>query len=60
MDHNSLKFMAQLCKQLCQHKECGVDAKTEEMEENNFLVRKCQFKLAYGQTNCSLHSTEAQ
>lgn len=48
MDHNSLKFMAQLCEQLCQHKECGVDAKTEEMEENNFLVRKCQFKLAYG------------
>lgn len=37
--------MVQLCKELCQHKECGVDAKTEEMEENNFLVWKCQFKL---------------
>lgn len=45
MDHNSLKFMVQLCKELCQHKECGVDAKTEEMEETNFLVWKCQFKL---------------
>lgn len=45
MDRNLLKFMVQLCKQLCQHKECGVDAKTEEMEKDNFLVRKCHFKL---------------
>lgn len=46
MGHNSLKFIVQLCKQLYQHKECGVGAKAEKMGQNNFFVRKCQFKLA--------------